>query len=326
MTVTVNPTQPGAPALGGVLIAKYARTWLEPAGSLLQKQVWRFLVNGNLTYTTAGTSIPCPTPACSGAGVRPHFVGHVDYICRSAAGLDEWRIAVSLHHLPGVVSHAAWCADSLTGPDAHDDRSYHIVAPGSFTFATVPEIQGSLVAESVRESHLELSPFTYQVFGEAHVQQAQLTTNLQACIGGGGTTATPYVSQTLVGAAGCNGVGSTFNSVNVGGTPFANGMIALRLGRWDWPGGWPGPTNLMVYLGVLQYQANCVPTAPPFQIVTGVGTAGVVAKNLFPGPSGIVPPPARGFIDLQNQELLWSGGARFGALAVPTQAFALNNQ
>lgn len=76
----------GISALGqimtGPLTAKYARTWRlalpDFAGASDQVgQVWRFLVNADLTANTVLTS--CPIPTCVTLGLPIHFVGHIDW-------------------------------------------------------------------------------------------------------------------------------------------------------------------------------------------------------------------------------------------------------
>ncbi|NJM60933.1 MAG: hypothetical protein HC849_13130, partial [Oscillatoriales cyanobacterium RU_3_3] len=48
----------------GPMRLQYSRTWLVTDSSGLLNQVWRFLVNGDLTRYPAAGPQPCPVPPC----------------------------------------------------------------------------------------------------------------------------------------------------------------------------------------------------------------------------------------------------------------------
>jgi hypothetical protein len=104
MSVIGAPT-PTNPA---IVAMKYARTWMEfPTGR--SRQVWRFLVNTDVTYSPVGACpAPWPVPACANVTSNPprpvHFMGHVDYAFDCMNGTCD--ACFSLTHRCGFFMHA----------------------------------------------------------------------------------------------------------------------------------------------------------------------------------------------------------------------------
>jgi hypothetical protein len=310
--VTVTATLSSGHTIAGPLLAKYARTWREMSPTGAPFQVWRLLVNGDLSVTgPAIAGAICPVPPCSQPPLNlpVHFEGHIDYACNptTAAG---WSAAFSLSHWIGCISHAPFSTVPLAGAAGHPGTSYHLVGPAPFMFVPVAEPQGPIVGEALRESRLNWVPFNYNCMGEASIPQGSLVTMNQDCIC---TPALPivgpYKHQNLNGIVCCNGTVQTFASIPLPGTPLPTGFLARTLGTWAGAGAFPGNRDLTIYLGVLGYTGICPQPAGafPIQVVVGVGTTGVPGQ-LFPPAVPSCPvigiPAVNAFIDLQNVLIL----------------------
>jgi hypothetical protein len=107
-------------------------------------QVWRFLVNAELT-TIAYSFIPCPVPPCALADFPMHWVGHIDFACAPSGNpLTDpriWSVDLSLHHLPGIISHnpSTLPPRGLPAGQDHLYDSYHVVSPASFVWFPVAQ-------------------------------------------------------------------------------------------------------------------------------------------------------------------------------------------
>lgn len=291
------------PPSSGILLAKYARTWMEPDGSGALVNVWRFMLNTDLVMTpTAG----CPAGAClppsTGAPwFKPaHFVGHVDYTCQvNTAGVTTWNAAFSLSHLPGCFQHAFFSTCPIPALAA-SNRSYHLVGPAPFNFAPVPAAQGPLIGDSQRSSTLFFVPFFYFCHGETDaVTGGSVSTVTNNCFCS--TSSSPlWAHQNFTASYNCGGFPTNLQSIPVGGTPLApTGFATLRLGAWVGGGNFPGTRELVVHVGVLSTNFTCSPVLFPLSIVTGVSTSFGPGGTLFSIP-GTPPITATVFMDLQN--------------------------
>lgn len=300
LNVTVIPASATAPGYSGFLLAKYSRTWTEPDPSgINRRQVWRFLINGDLTIN-AGAS-PCPVPPYPASLPTVHFHGHIDYACEvDAAGNQVFRMAMSLHHLNGCIEHSFFSANPLTGAAAHNDRSYHIVAPGNFAFAPVPVPVGPVVAESMRSTNL--LP-TYQCLGESRIVQGQIVPFnndwLCAPVAGGGPFSYTHYDHSAT--AVCGPIASMYQGIPIPPLiplpPLTRGNVALPIGRWFGPTGvFPEQRSLVAHWGVMSYQDPCNPADPPFHWVHGVSTSGHQGFP-FSAPAGAL---YTTWLDLQN--------------------------
>ncbi len=291
----MNAGFPGGPNLKGKLIVKYSRTWIT---SLDGTQVWRFLLNGDWSYGPAIGVFGCPTPPHAGPS---HVVGSIDYACEPN-NPDSARIALNLSHLPGCISHSSMSARPHAGAAAHTNRSYHLVAPNSFGFGVVSDIQGALFQEAVRSSPTgNCFPHTYKCLNESDVIEGGLETSFVNCVCPSITPATSaWAHQKMKGEVVCNGSTSTFATAsNV--DPFVpTGLAGLRLGRYSGPN-FPGDMELTVYFGYIEYSDVCGPAvdAKPHR-VSGVGTLGTPGYLFSPTPSF---QPFKAFVDLEDNLL-----------------------
>jgi hypothetical protein len=320
ISVTVTPSPPPGPGWSGVVIAKYSRTWIETPVAGLQRQVWRFLLNGDFS-PTAGVS-PCPLPP---HGTQSHFTGHIDYACEiDAAGNQVVRMALNLNHWPGCISHNAISAAPLTGAAAHADRSYHINAPATFSCQPTQASNGTIPAEAVRST---IFPAGYVCLGEGDVLQGNIFTvssNWLCQTPSGGPFA--YRHQNFVGSVGCAGLASPWAPLptSLPLPPLPTGFTTLGLGSWIGPPDvFPGTRELLIHWGILQYPDACNPNDLPLHFVTGATTRGPLG-TLFSQPAG----PFREFLDLQNmihtQGLFGPWTLGFGRLFLPKIVWNVN--
>lgn len=294
ISLSVIPGSPTAPGWTGVLIGKYARTWLErPIPAIPPRQVWRFLVNGDLSFN-AGVA-PCPLPPHA---TQSHFTGHVDYACEiDAAGLQVFRMAMNLNHWPGCISHNAFGGAPLAGAAAHIERSYHLFAPATFTCGARPEPQGPIVHESERST---IFPAGYICLGEGQIVQGNLLTagaNWLCQPPSGGTFF--YRHQRFTGIEACGGAVAPWMPLATSAPlpPLPTGFTTLPLGGWvGAPDVFPGTRDLAIHWGILQQQDFCNPNDLPLHFVTGVSTISAVPGETFTQPAG----PFKVFMDVQN--------------------------
>jgi len=273
--VTISPSSTTAPGWTGTLLAKYSRTWTEPSPFGIERQVWRFLVNGELTPTSG--NVPCPLPPH--ANDPSHFQGHVDYACDfdpTNPNVPIFRMAMSLSHLPGCISHHPLSGHPLPGTLSHPDRSYHVVSPGaSWTWAPVPIPVGPLAGEAARSN----GPiFGYQCLGEGNpIVMGALTLtgfNCPCALGPPGPFA--WADQGLTGTVPCVGAVFPFATFPLFPPlpPAPSGLITMPLGFWTGPPGvFPENRDLLIHWGVLQYQDPCNAAGFPLHVVSGVSTA-----------------------------------------------------
>lgn len=308
--ITATPAVAGLPAITTQQLAKYSRTFMEmhPTGGM--RQVWRFLLNGYAAYgpASAASLVPCPVPPTVTAGLPVHMIGSIDYICDPfSTAAAPFKVRLNLNHLTGCFSHAPFSTFPLAGPAAHNDRSYHLVAPGNFTFAPVPEPMGPIVAEAVRPSIFSWTPFNYLCRSEEQVVGGQLGTQNRYCYECPvSTLALPqiYANQMLSGAAACLGTTSPFQTVPVPGV-LPSGMVTLNLGFWTPTPADPVAMDLFVHIAFLHYTDICT-NRGPFHIVTGVSTRSTQTPTLLFGSPTTpgAPGPFSTSMDLGNVLIL----------------------
>ncbi len=340
--VTVTGATATAPSFSGFVLAKYERTWMEVLSTGAMRQVWRFLVNGDLNYTLSsiGSGAPCPVPPCAvpPASLPVHFTGHIDYALDcSLPGVtgNSWHIALNLNHVTGCLNHASFSARPLVGPPAHTNRTYCLVAPANFVFgpSTVPS-GTPLIGESVRSALFNSSTGLYQCYGEAHVATfGTVQDNFQYCYGCGpviGAGPAIWHDQEIHGSVSCGPltVLIPFDTVPVPGI-FPTGMVSMEIGSYVGinPDAFPTGRSISLNYGVMHYVDNCLPNDFPFFVFTGVGHTGGSPAMLF--GSNPAAAPVTKFVDLQSMELLsptGTFGPGIGALFLPRKVWSLNPQ
>ncbi len=316
-----------------LLVAKYSRTWMEFPTTASPSQVWRFIVNGDVQYSSvAAGAVGCPVPfsAVAPFNLPVHMIGHIDYVLNCAT--NQWTCSYSLTHLCETDMHASFSARPLPAAMTWPRRTYHLVAPANFNFnALCPAPQGPIVADATRNSRF-LGGVPYTCLNETPIQAGFLSTagtNCDCFTPGGFVPPNRNVHQTLQFGAGCNGVASGGGSIPIPGV-LPTGLRATIVGSWINPTGaltYPGNECLTIYMGVLNYQPICSPIATPIHAVTGIGTTGGYPYQLFGGPAiaGTLPQ----FLDLVNMLIVAPpGGAPFspglGALFASDNVWSFN--
>lgn len=334
--INVNVTATGVvgPSFSGILVGKYARTWTETNSMGQTRQVWRFLLNGDMAFNPLSVgATACPIPPCSAPpnNLPVHMAGHVDYaIYCPASTVAGWEHGLSLTHMKGCLNHAFFSQRPLAGPAAHNDRSYVMISPPNFLFSAVSEPAGPLVAESVRSAALVNTPPFWQCFGEARVANFG---SVNTSVNGYCYSCQPILplsnlwkDQSINGGVSCGPltVLFPFNTIPIPGI-FPAGMISKSIGTWVGfnPNQYPIGKSLTINYGLMQYQDNCL--ADEIHVFTGIGTTGGDPATLFTQSPATA--PMFEFLDLQNMKVFGPTGGLMpgiGALFVATHVWNLN--
>lgn len=247
----------------GPLQATYSRTWLEAAPSGAARQVWRFLLNGDLRATVAAGPPPCPVPPCAPAfNSAVRFTGYVDYArdCGTTLFEHAWMLTHAcdaIDHAPGFPRAGAF----------HPNRAYTFVGPAAgFVIAPILPIEtGTTVQESLRRWNVPVPGTTGPVLCEIEerVQQAIITPTTQFCMCAGGPVTQFQGSDfNLVGA--CGSVLSP-----AAGIPF----FSMAIGSWTNPAVYPGNESLRWNTGDYVHFDPCNGVVRP-EFYFGVTTLG----------------------------------------------------
>lgn len=318
------------PTNTALLVMKYARTWWEPTASGGSRQVWRFLVNCDLTYALPGPT-PSPAPSCIGAGLPVHFIGSVDYSVNCSTGV--WRTLINLTHHCGTYMHGAGSQRPLGSPFDHPDYAYAFVGPAPFTFGLTPPLIGQILGEAQRSTHIDLttSPITWTTFCEIPVTTGFILPSGSSCPGA--NTLFPSVPA-------WTDYNVSFDYVCMAGLPpwtfnpiplaplLPTGIAALSLGTYaSPPGAFPGPRSVEAWIGLTIAPDPCAGStfsSLPFHVVSGVSTHGAGIGFPFANPF-----PTDKFIDLENMQIPTPGAPAgitmgIGSLFVSTSVWNLN--
>jgi hypothetical protein len=263
----------------GTLRRQYSRTWLETddAGNLLQ--VWRFLLNGDLSPTAAAGPIPCPVPPCAPAhGNRVRFTGYLDYAqdCGTDVFEEAWMLTHScdfIDHHPGFPRAGAF----------HPERAYTFVGPAA-GFVPGPvqpiEVAAGSPFEDVRR--LNLPPLTATCEYEERITFS-INPFQQFCLCG--QSATPQYSLASLSLNGTCGT-----SVISPGVPFLPGFLSMGIGMWTIPAVYPGVERLRWNTGGYDYVDPCAAIGD-HEVFFGVTTLGgyPAIQLLTPGPGVALP-------------------------------------
>jgi hypothetical protein len=334
----INLTLTSPPAVAIVnqfLAAKYDRTWIEfPVAGAAPLQVWRFLVNGDLTYSpTPVIAAGCPVPlsALPPFSLPVHFIGNVDYALNCGTG--QWQIAYTLTHFCPTESHASFSARPIAAAAGWPKRTYHFVGPANFVFGMCPAPSGGIIGESSRHSVGLTNPaIPYTCLRETQIVQGAVQDVQQNCVCFDPTPVGPpprYTHQTLNAFEVCGGAGAPISNFPLPG--FANlftGLRALSIGFWVPVATqtYPGNKCISVYLGVLNSPGICPTstTAGALHVVTGVGTTGGNLVQLFDTPFAALAPLK--FLDLEDILVLTPAGFTpgFGALFGSERVWSFN--
>ncbi len=293
----------------GRLRLTYSRTWAETAPGPTPLQVWRFLVNGDMSPTLGIAPIPCPVPPCAPAnGNRVRFTGYLDY-ARSCTPVGGTQHAWMLTHACDMIDHHPLFP---RGGIFHPDRSYSFVGPSTgFAPGPLTPTEGTPGSslEDVRRLDYPLPGTTGPVQCEF---EEQITFGLlpqqQLCLCATG----PALPQHLIARLDLAGVCGT--SITTPGGPFLPGFISMGIGTWTLPGLYPGVERLRWNTGNYDYADPCIGVVRP-EVFYGVTTIdGYPATQVTSAGVGLPLPPF--FIDQANS--LTAAGATI--MNVPFQS------
>ena len=253
--MTLDLFAPGGIAWTGKLRRQYSRTWIEvdPGGTTYQ--VWRFLVNGDMTPTALAGPVPCPVPPCAPAfGGRVRFTGYLDYAKNCATGIfhNAWMISHvcdPIDHNPGFPR----------GGMFHPDRSYTFVGPSAgFVPGPIQPIEGTpgSALEAVRRVNLPPPGATGTTCEYEENISYSLMPIQQLCLCAAMFPATPqWLIANLMLAGACG------TTITTPGGPFLPGFISMGIGSWTIPGTYPGVERLRWNAGGYDYGDPCIGTA-----------------------------------------------------------------
>jgi len=269
----------------GVIRFQYSRTWLELDNAGFPLQIWRFLVNGDLSTTAGTAAIPCPVPACMAANNnRARFTGYVDYALNCAIAPNFFQEAWMLTHVCDGVDHQLGFP---RGGAFHPDRSYTFVGPrAGFVPGPIQPTEGTAASffEAMRRRNLPVPGTTGPTTCDFEERLSfSLVPGAQFCLCG-----LPATPQFLVANLTINGAcGST---VTTPGGPLLPGYLSMGLGTWTIPGLFPGVEAVRWNAGQYDYVDACtgVVTREVFYGATTIG--GYQAFQLLVGgPAGPLP-------------------------------------
>ncbi len=285
------------PKWHGTLTVLYSRTWLEldPGGN--QLQVWRFLVNGDMTPVGAAMTIPCPVPPCAPAfGGRVRFTGYLDYARNCNSPLVTYQKAWMLTHTCDFIDHHAGFPRAGA---FHPDRSYTFVGPAAgFVPGAIQPTEGTPGSpfEVLRRRRFPPLGAVGPIVCEYEDPLFhRLTPIQQICLCGAPAAPPQFLIADMLIDSACGTVALT----PVGGGPFLPGYISMGIGAWTLPAVYPGLENLRWNAAGYDYIDACPPVTTTREVFFGVTTLnGYPALQLLSGGPG-APLPLT-FIDQSN--------------------------
>ncbi len=283
----------GMLAWSGRLRLTYARTWGETAPGPTPLQVWRFLVNGDLTPAPGPIAIPCPVAPCVPAfGNRMRVTGYLDYAqsCTPVGGIQHsWMLT----HACDMIDHHPLFP---RGGAFHPDRSYSFVGPAlGFVPTPLTPTEGTpgSILEDIRRIDFPLPGTTGGIQCEF---EERITFGLlpqqELCLCGIAAAPLQHLIARLDLAGACG------TSITTPGGPFLPGFISMGIGTWTLPGLYPGVERLRWNAGNYDYADPCKGLVRP-EVFFGVTTIdGYPAFQITSGGPGLPLPPF--FIDQAN--------------------------
>lgn len=245
----------------------------------------------NTDVSVFGGSIPCPVPPCAGADFLMHWVGHIDFACLPATNCQPdppaqtWNVVVSLHHLPGVISHDPATVPSRALPAAQDHpiTSYHLVSPAAFAWfpAAQPPIMGNFGSVPLAPGCTTQPPLLAPTFGQGmraetvagacNRREVGLLNQAGAMYDCFSFCSSPQgwwdiqfgPFPTFLGTQNANLVSVPCGRTDPGGVVPQTGIIAVVVGYWFNINVYPYTQALTLYWGCAQYRDPCAPPPPP---------------------------------------------------------------
>ena len=264
----------------------YSRTWSEASSTGTALQVWRYLINGDLSPLVANPG-PCgPAPICAASfGNKVRFTGYVDYAqdCGTTLTEQAWMITHAcdaIDHAPGYPRAGAF----------HPNRFYSFVGPrlGFVPGAGASLEMGGAAVEAVRSWDATTLPAMCMHEEPLAFANFNPIGNLCVCGPGPGLWYEAFVNA-----------GSVFGTILnpfPGSAPFRS----FPVGTWTNPNAFPGAEELRYNTNELMY-VECTGVGRQ-EFYFGVTTAGGYPARSLSAPGGPPLPPI--FIDQSNSVLL----------------------
>jgi hypothetical protein len=293
----------------------YSRTWMESTAAGSLNQVWRFLLNGDLTPQATAGPIPCPVPGCVPAfNGRARFTGYLDYAQECGTGVDQF--AWMLSHVCDLIDHHAGFPRAGA---FHPDRSYTFVGPrAGFVPSPFIAIEGTPGSpfEAVRRIQHPPPGTTgpLQCVFEERINHSLLPINQFCQCGAPGTNQWYLANLTIGGACG--------TTVTTPGGPLLAGYLSMSIGGWTLPAVFPGVEQLRWNAGNYNWADACsgVTTNDVFYGVTTLN--GDPAFQVTSG--GPISPLPLTFIDQANS-IRTGGGAVMNIVYLADKIINLNH-
>ena len=301
---------------------KYCRTYFDIDSFGRMRQIWVFAANARLQFAPTDT-MPCPQPPCvshPGNG-DPWFTGILEYASEPdppggvepppGKGGEEppepptqgCAVSLWLTHGVGCLQHfdsPLYNSQPIPAgnPLAHDDTSFHLVAPESFNVATglavppssdIDVTNGSF--DALRSTSRVTNPVCRTEYPMA-LGTVNLTTMLIDCSCVVPAPNTLHFHQDVMGRSAC-AAQQIFQSAGGLIPALPTGFMQYFLGQFMLPAGmWPGNRRVWNNGGIMDYNdIDCgAGQQPTFHFVYGgtsfYPTGQGWTRQLFPQPGG----------------------------------------
>jgi len=256
----------GVSQWSGNMRVLYSRTFMEANSTGTLVQVWRFLLNGDLSPRATAGPVPCPVPACAAANAgRVHFTGYLDLAEDCATGTDQF--AWMLSHVCDFIDHHV--GFPRTGA-FHPDRSYSFVGPAAgFVPAPLVPTEGTPGSpfEAVRRIQYPPPGTTgpIQCEFEERAQHSLIPINQFCQCGAPGSNQWLLANMTINGACG--------TTVTTPGGPLLPGYLSMGIGAWTIAANYPGQEQLRWNCAQYNWVDACA-TVTTQEVFYGVTTLG----------------------------------------------------
>lgn len=291
MVLTLRDLVTNSVKYRGIMRLTYSRTWLETDATGVDRQVWRFIANGDLRNGSSAGQSPCPTPPCAASfNNRVRYTGYVDWArsCDTGAFENAWMLS----HQCDVLDHAP------NFPRAgffHPNRAYTLVGPAAnFAIGPIqPVAEGGASQEAVRRLRLPPPGVNGPTLCEfEELVDSGLDLLQELCICGSPNGPFQYAISDL-------GLGSSCGtSIFTPGGPFLPGYLSMGIGSWTSTTTYPGLEILRWSSGGYDYFDPCAGVTRQ-EVFFGVTTIGGFAPSTV-NSFGIPFPLGREFVDQVN--------------------------
>lgn len=280
--ITCGPQ--GQPLFSGELMATYARTWIEKQPSQdPDTQVWRFMINGDLTpssFLLSRYGANPHLPQCHVTFDAIHWFGHIDY--RRDCSTLEWDVEWVLEHSCDEYHHGS---SSARSGSFHPSRTFNIAGPSTFapsTSFTIPALTPHPNSPGIRTTRYNGDDFAmcfrYEPFSSL---QVFLGDDDCPC----GTGGDQFLETVLFGDTLCGN-----------GIPGASGPIPTRKKLGSFGSG----RRVITWAGLIGFTDACTGPSSTGEFMEGVEVLNDTTENFLLTEAGSLLPLGPTFIDLAS--------------------------